>query len=109
MKSFFRRLFASLLLSLTSTVIWAWDSAISGVVDKVDVAPGQNYGFRVYLKGAPAMCGNTHNWAYLNEADSNYKTFVATLLMAKTTGSGVVIYSTKDSNGYCQIGYMTLS
>jgi hypothetical protein len=45
----------------------------------------------------------------LNATDSNYAAYVAGLLMAKSQGGTVIIYSTKDSDGFCHIGYLALT
>jgi hypothetical protein len=89
----------------------AWDGAVSGEVAVIDVAPGNNYGFRVTLKEGKKLCGNTHTWAYLNDNDSNYQTFVAVMLAAKMSSSSVVIYSNQEKtsgNNYCHIGYISV-
>ncbi len=86
----------------------AWDGAPSGMITAFDVTGGQNYGFRVYLAGVSDYCGATpYNWPYLNEADSNYKTYVAALMMAKATGSPVTLYLTREGGG-CKIGYISV-
>lgn len=111
---FFRNLF-SLLFALTITissmyspVALAWDGAVAGKIVGVEVASGQNFGFRVSLGGVSSMCAGGPSWAYLNEADSNYKTFVAVLLLAKVQDSNLTIYTTRVGS-YCQIGYITVS
>ena len=86
----------------------AWDGVVSGTIQSISVTQGQNYGFRVYLNGTTTTCSSGENWTYLNEADSNYKTYVSALMMAKAQGSIVTIYSNVE-NGYCHIGYLTVS
>lgn len=89
---------------------FAWDGQVSGKVIRIDVAGGQNYGFRVYLDGLPKLCGNNHTWAYLNDTDSNYQTYVAVLLAAKAANYNVRLYANKEgSNAYCHIGYITIN
>jgi hypothetical protein len=85
----------------------AWDGTVSMVLGRLDVdsSDGGNYVFRVYASGA--MCGNTNTWAYLNPTDTGYTTSVATLMMAKTAGLTVTIYSNQDSTGLCHIGYIS--
>jgi hypothetical protein len=107
--------FVKLLIMFTSAFISiraiAWDGIIEGQIQGIDVAPGENYGFRVSLKNSPQMCGNAHAWAYLNESDSNYKTFVSVLLAAKMAEKTVTIFTTKETNSgnnYCHIGYVAL-
>jgi hypothetical protein len=85
----------------------SWDGAIYGTISRIDVAPGENYGIRIYLKDFPKLCGNDSNWAYLNESDSNYKTFVSVLLAAHMSQKNVTLYS-NQKNGYCQIGYVVV-
>ncbi len=90
---------------------YAWDGVKTGKVGSVDVTGGTNYGFRVVLEGAPKLCGNGHGWAYINEPDSNYQTYVSVLLAAKMAGSTVTIYANQErnsGNGYCHIGYISV-
>lgn len=54
------------------------------------------------------MCGAGAKWAFLNEADSNYKVYVAALLMAKAQGSTVTVYSTNVDGAYCRIGHVAI-
>ncbi|MEA3175059.1 MAG: hypothetical protein QOF42_2470 [Gammaproteobacteria bacterium] len=84
----------------------AWDGYVTGVLTQIDVTDGANSGFRVYLPAA--MCANTYNWAYLNSTDSNYTAYAAALLMAKSQGLTVQIYSNRDANEYCHIGYISI-
>jgi len=98
-------------LSLLAISAHAWDGVQLGTIATVDVAPGDNYGFRVSLDGGATLCGNANTWAYLNEADSNYKTFVGVLMAAKLAGKSVVIYANREmtsGQGYCHIGYVSL-
>jgi hypothetical protein len=91
--------------------IFAWDGATNGVIFGLDVAPGENYGIRISLKNLPKLCGNEHAWAYLNESDSNYKTFVSVLLAAKLADKPIAIFTSRETtsgNGYCHIGYIQL-
>jgi hypothetical protein len=84
----------------------AWDGDVTGVLTQIDVTDGTISGFRIYLP--VAMCGNANNWAYLNTADSNYNAYAAALLMAKAQGLSVRVFSTRDANGYCHIGYISI-
>lgn len=94
--------------ALLAAQVAAWDGAVSGPIAAIDIAHGQNYGFRVGLAGGPTMCTGGATWAYLNESDSNYRTFVAALLLAKAQQSRVLIYSNLE-NGQCHIGYISVS
>jgi hypothetical protein len=94
---------AALLLALPA---FAWDGVVSAKLVNTDVAPGGNYGFRIILAGSPIMCTGGPNWAYLNDTDSNYKTFVAVLLMAKAQNTNITVFSTLEG-GYCHIGYVS--
>jgi hypothetical protein len=87
---------------------YAWDGAAVGIPWQIHITDGPNFGFRIFLQGGPALCGNGVNWAYLNSADSNYNTYVASLLMAKAQGTQVQLYTNRDSNGYCHIGYSAM-
>jgi hypothetical protein len=71
------------------------------------VAQGSALGYRVYFSPAVSMCGNGNTWAYLNTTDINYSTYVATIMMAKAQGLGILVYTTVDPNGYCHIGYLS--
>jgi hypothetical protein len=83
----------------------SWDGAVAGTIAQIDVTDGQNFGFRVTLSSGPVMCTGGATWAYLNEADSNYKVYIATLLLAKAAGKQVTLYTT--NNGvYCHIGHI---
>jgi tartrate dehydratase alpha subunit/fumarate hydratase class I-like protein len=85
---------------------WAWDGAPTGKITSIDVTAGTNYAFRVYLNGGgSALCTNGTSFAYLNEADSNYKVYVAALLMAKAQGSTVTLFVMTEG-GMCHIGYI---
>lgn len=86
----------------------AWDGEVVGVVSNLEITDANNQGFRVYLNSGMAMCTNGANWAYINEADSNYKVYVAALMAAKADKSPVRIYSTFVS-GYCHIGYIAIN
>jgi hypothetical protein len=101
--------------SLAFAVLWftgagaahAWDGVASGNIYAVEITGGNSFGFRVFVSGVTNMCGSGSNWAYLNESDSNYKTYVAGILAAKAQGSTVTVYSTLE-NGYCHIGYISV-
>jgi hypothetical protein len=73
---------AALLLTATTPAL-AWDGAVTGKIAQLDVsAAGENYGFRVTLVGTPTMCTGGAGW--------------------------VTVYTTKDANNYCVIGYVAL-
>lgn len=88
----------------------SWDGATTGTINQIKVTGADNYGFRVVLEGAPPLCGNTHTWAYINEADSYYKTYVTVLMAAKMAKTTVTLYANKEilsGNDYCHIGFIT--
>ena len=96
---------------LSSTASANWDGVTNGKINGIDVTTGQNYGFRVSLVGAPKLCGSNHGWAYLNQNDSNYQTYVAVLLAAKMADKAVTIFANREStsgSNYCKIGYVAL-
>lgn len=97
----------SVFLSASSSVL-AWDGAYSGKVTRIDITSATNYGLRVWLADVPSMCNGGQNWAFLNETDSNYKTYLAAILLAKAQGSSLTVYSTQEG-GFCRIGYLSLS
>lgn len=62
-------------------------------------------------KNGPKLCGNQFDWAFLNETDSNYKTFVSVLLAAKASQMSVTLHTNRTGgldSGYCQIGYLSV-
>lgn len=67
---------------LASTPVFAWDGAVSGTINTVEVTAGHNFGFRISLVGVGTMCTGGGAIAYLNESDSNYKVYVAALFSA---------------------------
>lgn len=90
----------------------AWDGTVTGTISQIHVTGANNYGFRVYLEGKPKMCGNEHNWAYINESQSNYNVYVSVLTAAKASNQTVKIYTNRKgatADGYCQIGYIVVS
>lgn len=86
---------------------YAWDGAVSGKIVGVDVTAGENYDLRVYLDSG-ALCGNANTWAYVNRSNPNYEAYVSMVTYAFASGKNVTVYSTRDVNGYCQIGYFTV-
>jgi hypothetical protein len=84
---------AAAALALVSSQVLAWDGEPGGTVLQFEVTASGNFGFRVWLVGTPLMCNGVvpagAGWAYVNEADGNYKTYVANLMMAKASGSRV--------------------
>ena len=106
-RSGFRLLLLSA-LSFSGPVFADWDGVSQGTIYAVDVTGGNNYGVRVHVTGVTNMCGSGSSWAYLNEQDSNYKVYVAAIMMAKAQGSPVTVYTTRE-NGYCHIGYISIN
>lgn len=64
-----------------------WDETISGKISMVEVTNGENLGFRVHINGKFG--------GYLNESDSNYKAYLATLLSAMQGKNSVTLYTNK--------------
>ncbi|WP_157634075.1 hypothetical protein [Vibrio neptunius] len=102
--------FLFLLSAFYSHSLLAWDGIIRGKIQQVHVTEAENYGFRVMFTSKATLCGNQHTWAYLNKSDSNYETYVSTLLSAKHAGTDVLLYTNQDgsSQNYCKIGYVIL-
>jgi hypothetical protein len=104
------RFFKAILVGVAASILGlnvaqAWDGIQTTVPGDIDVTDGGNYGFRVW----GPTCGGVSSFAYLLATDSNYSTYVAVILMAKSQGITVTFYTTKDSNGYCHIGYISQS
>jgi hypothetical protein len=108
-----KRSLAILFFLVFSSDVWAlWDGSVTGKVEEISITRGENYGFRVSLKGKPKLCGTDYWWAYINESDSNYQTYVAALLSAKAAQFDVRIYTNRDDNsgdGKCKIGFITVN
>ena len=103
---------SALIACITSSVAHAWDGVATGVISKIDtVNETNNYELRVFL-GSTVMCNNTtptmNTWAYLNSADANYKTTVANLVLAFTTGKTVTIFTMNEGYG-CHIHYVSVN
>ncbi|MDR6985121.1 hypothetical protein J2X32_003778 [Rheinheimera pacifica] len=94
---------------LLSVPAFAWDGQIYGKIQDIEVTGGGNYGFRVTLEGSPSMCGNANAWAFLNDTDSNYQTYVSVLLAAKAAKMSVTIFSVRRVDGYCHIGHIRVN
>ncbi|WP_196158982.1 hypothetical protein [Reinekea sp. G2M2-21] len=96
-------------LVMLSLKAYAWDGVVTNTIAKIDVVvDGENYGFRVYLNGSPALCGTTSDWAYVNKSSSNYDAIVSSLLAAHMAGRRVTLYTNKMASGYCHIGYLSV-
>lgn len=96
---------AALGLCSAAAPSFAWDGVTTGRVTTFEITHAANFAFRVYLDTGVAMCGGGPTWAYLNEADSNYKVYVANLMLAKAQAGQVTLFTT-NVNGYCNIGHM---
>ena len=96
-----------LLTALVALPALAWDGIASGTITTIDITDANGFGFRVRVNGTSNMCGLGTDWAYLNEADSNYKVYVAALLSAKTAGMPVTVF-TNVASSYCKIGYIQI-
>ena len=94
-------------MALVQLPAHSWDGAVVGTIAQIDVTGGSNYGFRIVLNGISTMCNGGASWAFLNDTDSNYKAYVAALMMAKAQGSKVLVYTTLEG-AYCHIGYISI-
>ena len=92
----------------TTQAAFAWDGITTSTISQIDTTDGPAIAFRIYF-GSNPICGSEYNWAYLNTTDPNYSVYVATVLMAKATSSTVIVYSNRDSNGYCHMHYITVA
>ncbi len=95
-------------LLLSAPAALAWDGVVSGKIETIEITHGGNLAFRIWLAGGVTMCSAGARFAYLNEADSNYKVIVAGLMMAKAQGNTVSVYSTNKDAAWCQIGHVTI-
>lgn len=70
----------------------------SGKIQSLYISGEANFAVRVYLNGVGDPCGNGGSaFAFINANDSNYKVYVAGLMMAKAQGSTVYLVVTPDS------------
>ncbi|HSI50827.1 MAG TPA: hypothetical protein VLA61_21380 [Ideonella sp.] len=75
---------------------------VGGQIANVYIAGGGNYGYRVNLVGNVPACSNGSGFGYVNDTDSNYKVFVANLMMAYAAKKTVSLI-TEKVNGFCHI------
>jgi hypothetical protein len=94
-------------MALVQSPAHSWDGAVVGTIASLDVTGGSNYGLRIGLNDISSMCNGGENWAFLNDTDSNYKAYVAALLLAKAQGSRVAVYTMLEGS-YCHIGYISI-
>lgn len=107
MKRFFSAAWVCIVLCVTPIAL-AWDGVVTGKIRAIEVTNGSNYAFRIWFTTDQAMCSAGSKFAFLNEADSNYKIYVSALLMAKAQGSTIVIHTTNDG-AYCRIGHLIVT
>jgi hypothetical protein len=90
-------------------VCHAWDGVTTGRISSIAVTGAGNLPFRVYLDGSPLLCGPSGMAeGYLDDTDSNYKVYVAALMMAKAMGSTVTLHADVGSYNRCRIGYVVV-
>jgi hypothetical protein len=93
--------------TLLTAPAMAWDGAVTGSIYRVDVSDSPYFTLRVELRGFPTLCTNGTPWAYVHRSSETFSAFVAALLAAKAAGDSVTLYTTRDSSGYCQLGYIS--
>jgi hypothetical protein len=89
-------------------VALAFDGFVQGRIGTLEITSGDNFAFRVHMVPETAMCGNQYTYAYLNEADSNYKVYVAAIIAARQAGDQVQIYTALDSSAHCKIVHLAV-
>lgn len=89
--------------SIWTTPALAANQTVSGVhIINVMVSLPGNLPFRIYLdQTLPAIC--TYNFIYVDTSNSNYQTYVSTLLVAYSTNKKVNVTYAVDANGFCQL------
>ncbi len=99
------------ILSIFATNAFAWDGDVTGTVVEYNLVVGNagNYDLRILLTGLPVMCSNGPNWAYVNTSEANYNATLAAVMIAKTTNSKIRFLATKDTAGYCHIGWVVVA
>jgi hypothetical protein len=84
-----------------------WDGVVTGKVSGIDAANGNNLDFRVFLDGAPVCGANTPGFAHMNHDYDNYQ--AALIMTAWATNRTVRLFTTRDVNGRCKIGYVSIT
>jgi len=103
------RVLALLIATLFPLHALSWGGVVSGKVAEIHATAAGNLPFRVYLVGAPVLCAGGMAEGYLDDADPNYKVYVAVLMMARLTGATVTLYSDVGAYSRCKIGYVVVS
>lgn len=77
----------------------------SGTVERVWVAAGQNYGFRVFISnsGGNPLSSCVMGFAYVNVSHTNYQAIVATVLSNYAQRRPVKLHAFKEDSGFCRI------
>lgn len=103
-----RRVFLSgLVLALAQGEARAWDGIVTANIVQLDVTDANNCGVRVYLDGAPTMCGTgSAVWAFLPAGFSNYAAAVSLMTSAWLAGKPVTLHTTRVGGAFCEIGYI---
>jgi len=87
----------------------AWDADYTGKILSLDVYDGTPR-VMVFLDGVqPTMPACKSNYAYALTSQPTYQTIASVLLAAKMADKSVRVYGTKDADGYCKIGYISLN
>jgi hypothetical protein len=106
MKSRMTGILLLVLLSLGATSSALADAY--GKVGSISVVNAGNMPFRVSLVGIDHICPTiSDNWAYLNEYDASYKSWMATLIAARVSDTYVSLQTSLDSNSRCRINLIT--
>lgn len=90
------------------TAAAAWGGITTGKIAQLHVTRAGNLPFRVYPEGSPVLCEGGMPEGYLDDADANYKAYVAALLMAKATGASVTLYADIGRFSRRRIGHVVL-
>ncbi len=108
MKSMFKRILAALVVAFAAVPAMAYDGTATGGISGISVdTVGTTYGVRVTIGGVSTMCaGSAYSWAYLSESDPNFKSALSVLMVARSSGWGVTIYS-NNVGGFCHIVYVS--
>lgn len=76
----------------------------SGTIQSLFFSGDENFAVRVVLSGVADPCGeNNGAFSYINASASNYKAYVAGLILAKAQGSRVVLTVRPGNANYCQL------
>lgn len=90
-----------ILLAFFTPMIANADGQMTAVFKPTGLYISHEGNYHLRVQGVPAGC--QAGWAYINQADSGSKTYIASLMLAFAAGKQVQLFVEPDGNGYCHI------